>query len=324
MKKILTSSICFLLLLISSSAISQQFLWTTLKKGGLTKSAIEVISKEQIPKKILNYYEVYNYYYDLSGFTKNEFLRTFETSSWYTYINKSKWVELKSSIDEDMIMCMKFNDGKGSSILVLIFEKDKIDAIIFSDNIFYGGYKNTYHAEIDSYKKRFIKFFESLIGNVKDFTTKTRSESESYWASIGNHNQKGSKDDGILAPTVKKSADRTDEPKIEDYNKLFTVVEIFPEFPGGLPAWLKFLERNLNRDLLSDNGAPTGKYNVIVSFIVDKSGGISEIQAENDPGYGTKEEAVRVIKISPSWKPAVHNGRNVNYLHRQSITFLKD
>jgi hypothetical protein len=121
MKKVLRSSACFLFILISASAIGQQFLWTTLKKGELTKSEIEVISKEQVPKKLLNYYEVYNYYYDLSGFTKIEFLRTFETSNWYTYINKSKWNDLKSSIEEGVIMCMKFNDGKGSSILVLIF-----------------------------------------------------------------------------------------------------------------------------------------------------------------------------------------------------------
>ncbi|MEY3507070.1 MAG: hypothetical protein RIR44_302, partial [Bacteroidota bacterium] len=34
------------------------------------------------------------------------------------------------------------------------------------------------------------------------------------------------------------------------------------------------------------------------------------------------EEAVRVIKKGPSWKPAVQNGRNVIYRHRQSITFM--
>jgi protein TonB len=45
-----------------------------------------------------------------------------------------------------------------------------------------------------------------------------------------------------------------------------------------------------------DNGAPAGRYTVVLSFIVDKSGNISEINAENDPGYGTKEEAMRVLK----------------------------
>ena len=111
-------------------------------------------------------------------------------------------------------------------------------------------------------------------------------------------------------------------PKEEDHDKVFTVVEIPAEFPGGFPAWAKYLERNLNRDLPVDNGAPPGIYTVIVSFIVDKNGRISEVQAENDPGYGTKEEAVRVIKKGPSWKPAYLNGRNVNYRQRQSIAFM--
>jgi len=41
----------------------------------------------------------------------------------------------------------------------------------------------------------------------------------------------------------------------------------------------------------------------------------------NDPGYGTAEEAVRVIKNSPSWIPAVQNNKNVNYRQKQNITF---
>jgi protein TonB len=54
---------------------------------------------------------------------------------------------------------------------------------------------------------------------------------------------------------------------------------------------------------------------------VDKSGNISEVQALNDPGYGTSQEAVRVIKKGPPWTPAVQNGRNVIYRQKQSITF---
>jgi protein TonB len=139
---------------------------------------------------------------------------------------------------------------------------------------------------------------------------------------IGTVNQEGTKDEGIVAPPVETGTGKVEAPKQEeDYDKVFTVVQIPAEFPGGLPAWTKYLERNLNRDLPVNNGAPPGKYTVVVSFIVDKNGGISEVQAENDPGYGTKEEAVRVIKKGPSWKPAVQNGRNVIYRHKQSITF---
>ena len=139
---------------------------------------------------------------------------------------------------------------------------------------------------------------------------------------IGTVNQEGTKDEGIVAPPVESGTGKVEAPKQdEDYDKVFTVVQIAAEFPGGIPAWTKYLERNLNRDLPVNNGAPPGKYTVVVSFIVDKNGGISEVQAENDPGYGTKDEAVRVIKKGPTWKPAVQNGRNVIYRHKQSITF---
>ena len=49
---------------------------------------------------------------------------------------------------------------------------------------------------------------------------------------------------------------------------------------------------------------------------------LETLVAENDPGYGTKNEAIRVIAKGPNWKPAVQNGRNVIYRHKQSITFL--
>ncbi len=139
---------------------------------------------------------------------------------------------------------------------------------------------------------------------------------------IGTINQEGAKDEGVVAPPPEKGTGVVEAPKVEeDYDKVFTVVQIAAEFPGGTAGWIKYLERNLNRDLPVENGAPPGKYTVIVSFIVSKTGAISDVTAENDPGYGTKAEAIRVITKGPPWKPAVQNGRNVIYRHKQSITF---
>jgi protein TonB len=139
---------------------------------------------------------------------------------------------------------------------------------------------------------------------------------------IGNKNQEGTPDDGNIAPPVESSIDKIELPKsIDDNEKTYYVVQNPAEFPGGASAWSKYLERNLNRDLPINNGAPAGKYTVVVSFTVDKNGAISDVLAENNPGYGTDLEAIRVIKKGPSWKPAVQNGRNVIYRHKQSITF---
>ncbi len=139
---------------------------------------------------------------------------------------------------------------------------------------------------------------------------------------IGNKNQEGTPDDRIIAPPVESSIDKIEVPKNDDdYDKTFYVVQNPAEFPGGFPAWSKYLERNLNRDLPINNGAPAGKYTVVVSFTVDKNGVISDVLADNNPGYGTDLEAIRVIKKGPSWKPAIQNGRNVIYRHKQSISF---
>jgi protein TonB len=146
-------------------------------------------------------------------------------------------------------------------------------------------------------------------------------------ARIGAINVDGGADDGRIAPPQGSSTGAGDgggTPSFADNDDgtIFTTVQIEAQFPGGLGAWKKFLERNLNRDLPLDNGAPVGRYTVVVSFVVDKHGQISDVQAENNPGFGTMEEAVRVILKSQQWTPAVQNGRNVTYRQRQSITFV--
>ena len=137
---------------------------------------------------------------------------------------------------------------------------------------------------------------------------------------IGTIDQKGIKDDGIVAPVEQSTGPAA--PPEEETDKIFTVVQQPAEFPGGLQGWTRYLERTLNRDLPVENGAPAGKYPVTVSFVVARDGSISDVKAENNPGYGTADEAVRVITRGPKWKPAVQNGRNVIYRHRQAVIFM--
>ncbi len=140
---------------------------------------------------------------------------------------------------------------------------------------------------------------------------------------IGTINQEGIKSDVVAPPVEEKGTGVVEAPKAqeEDYDKEFKTVQIQAKFPGGNDAWMKYLQRNLRADVPVENGAPPANYTVVVSFLVDKDGNISEVKAENDPGYGTSAEAVRVIQRGPKWTPAVQNGRNVIYRQRQSITF---
>ena len=92
-------------------------------------------------------------------------------------------------------------------------------------------------------------------------------------------------------------------------------------FQGGIKGWQYYLERSLDRDVAVRKGAPAGKYTVYVVFVIDKDGRVTDVKAENDPGYGTKEEAERVIAKGPNWEPAIQYNRPVMYRHKQGITF---
>lgn len=137
----------------------------------------------------------------------------------------------------------------------------------------------------------------------------------------GPKTQEGPKNDDIAPPQVVEASTGPAAPPEEETDKVFTSVQIPSTFPGGPDAWVKFLSRNLNRDLPVENGAPTGIYKVIVSFIVERDGSIRDVKAENDPGYGTAAEAVRVIQKGPKWTPAIQNNFKVIYRHKQVIGF---
>ena len=96
------------------------------------------------------------------------------------------------------------------------------------------------------------------------------------------------------------------------------IVEIEAKFDGN---WLRFLERNLNGEVPVNNDAPAGSYTVIIQFVVDTDGSISEITALTNHGYGLEQEAIRVIKKATKWEPAFQNGHHVKAWRKQPITF---
>lgn len=105
-------------------------------------------------------------------------------------------------------------------------------------------------------------------------------------------------------------------------NMVLLKTEIEAAFPGGEVAWRRYLEDTLDGNVPVKFGAVAGSYTVVVKFIVSKDGSISEVNVENDPGFGMAEEAMRVIKQSPKWTPAIQEGYNVNAYRRQPITFI--
>ncbi|MFN5649745.1 MAG: energy transducer TonB [Sphingobacteriales bacterium] len=147
---------------------------------------------------------------------------------------------------------------------------------------------------------------------------------------IGTVNQEGQKDEGIVAPPVEDKGGVVEAPKVEDEDKVFQKVEIDAEFPGGTGAWTKYVSREIERN--SDEIMEDGKSGtVVVLFIVDKEGAVSEVRAlpcgeagvPNCVGPGSKlaEVAVAAIKKGPKWKPAIQNGKSVKAYRRQPVTY---
>jgi periplasmic protein TonB len=134
-------------------------------------------------------------------------------------------------------------------------------------------------------------------------------------------NQEGVKDEGIVAPPVEDAGKGVVEaPKKveEDWDKTFTKVEIESDYPGGAAAWQRYLNRNLRypQDAIDNEIQGT----VVVQFIVDKEGNVSDVESISGPKE-LKDEAVRVIKKSGKWTPAVQNGRQVKSYKKQPIVF---
>jgi protein TonB len=84
-------------------------------------------------------------------------------------------------------------------------------------------------------------------------------------------------------------------------------IEVKPEYPGGISAFYKFVANNFIAPI--DKSFKGGK--VIVAFVVERDGSLSDIKILRDAGFGTGVEAMRVFKLSEKWKPAVQNGKNV-------------
>jgi periplasmic protein TonB len=139
---------------------------------------------------------------------------------------------------------------------------------------------------------------------------------------IGADNITGVKDDGIAAPPVNDVGKGViAAPKDDDNDgKPFMKVEVESIFPGGPAAWLRFLNKNLHYPDDALNNEIQGA--VMVQFIVDKDGNVSDIEAVGGPDKGgLREEAIRVIKKSGKWTPAQQNGRYVKSYKRQPVTF---
>lgn len=99
----------------------------------------------------------------------------------------------------------------------------------------------------------------------------------------------------------------------------FVSLENPPKFPGGIEDFYKFLGDNIKYPEEAAKQDIQG--NVFVSFIVERDGSLNDIKIDRGLGYGTDEEAVRVLKLSPKWEPGTQNGKIVRVKYNLPIKF---
>jgi protein TonB len=105
----------------------------------------------------------------------------------------------------------------------------------------------------------------------------------------------------------------------ENPNQIFTAVEQAPTFPGGDGAFGKYLGKNIRYPAIARENNVQGR--VVLTFVVERDGSLTDIKVLRSLGSGTDEEAVRVLKASPKWKPGIQNGRPVRVQYSIPVNF---
>ncbi|MEZ0538549.1 energy transducer TonB [Fibrella arboris] len=142
-------------------------------------------------------------------------------------------------------------------------------------------------------------------------------------ATSGQTTQEGTgEEELILAPEATNGPTKIEKavetPEVKD-DAPFVTVEQMPDFPGGQTALRDFLQRTLRYPSAASNAGVSGR--VAVTFTVNSDGSLTDLQVLKGLGFGTDEEALRVLKAMPRWKPGRQSGRPVRVRFTLPITF---
>ena len=139
---------------------------------------------------------------------------------------------------------------------------------------------------------------------------------------VGTENKEGVKDRNVEAvrnDIAVAAPPPPPAPKPEVANKVFDVVEEMPSFPGGQGALMAFLSSNIKYPVVAQENGVQGR--VIVGFVVEKDGSISDVKVMRSVDPSLDREAQRVVKAMPKWKPGKQNGSAVRVKYTVPVVF---
>ena len=170
--------------------------------------------------------------------------------------------------------------------------------------------------------KSSIKFTAPVIkkdNEVKDEDEIDLQKVENTNTSIGAFNVEGNDEVGGEVLKAKEEIAQPEPPKHEEENKVFDVVEQMPSFPGGMGALMSWLSQNIKYPVIAAENGVQGR--VIVQFVVEKDGSVTDVHVAKSVDPSLDKEAARVVKAMPKWNPGKQNGSAVRVKYTVPVTF---
>ncbi len=161
-----------------------------------------------------------------------------------------------------------------------------------------------------------VKFVKPVVAKTNEVTEEPPKVEDIKDKKLGAETIKGNNEAPLTIEPVGNGPAHQD---VVDDNTVYNSagVEVQAGFPGGKDKWAAFLRNNF---VSPDEPGLNGK--VVVSFVVEKDGSLTDIKVLKDLGYGTGKEAERVLRKGPKWNPAVQNGKNVRCAFIQTFSIV--
>lgn len=170
--------------------------------------------------------------------------------------------------------------------------------------------------------KSSVKFVPPVIkkdSEVKpDEELKSQDDLNKTKTAIGSFDVKGNDDAAGEVLKAKEFIAQPEPPK-EEVAKVFDVVEQMPSYPGGQSALFEYLNKSIKYPVVAEENGIQGR--VIVSFIVERDGSITDVKVVKSVDSSLDKEAKRVVQSMPRWIPGKQNGSAVRVKYALPVTF---
>ena len=152
----------------------------------------------------------------------------------------------------------------------------------------------------------------------EDQEMKSQEELQETNTAIGAFTVEGNDEEAGEVLKAKEVIAEPEPPKVEE-SKVFDVVEEMPQFPGGQSALLEYLAKNIKYPVVAEENGVQGR--VIVTFVVERDGSITDVKVVKSVDPSLDKEAARVVKSMPHWIPGKQNGSAVRVKYTVPVTF---